>query len=215
MQGHTEPLSERSRLYMISDLVSEDIRVSIGKGTYASSPPIIRPHHANNRIVIGNYCCLAHDVTIFAGGNHPMGYLTMHPLKLYLGKGSFEDWSADCGDDAETTTIGNDVWIGHGATILSGVKIGDGAVIGAHTVVASDVPPYAIVAGNPAKLIRKRFSEPQIEQLLKLGWWNWPREHIEEAAEYLCSGDLDALLAFAGEKRGVSSPCSSIHQSAT
>jgi acetyltransferase-like isoleucine patch superfamily enzyme len=181
----------------IPDLTSDDPRVTIGVGTYASSPPLLRPHHANNRIVIGKYCSFAHEVTIFSGGNHPMHFVSMHPLKLYFDQAGMEDWARDCGDEYEVTTIGSDVWLGHGATILGGVNVGDGAVIGSRAVVGSDVPPYGVVAGNPAKLVRKRFSEVQIAALLKLQWWHWPREKIERASRVLCSARLDELLEFA------------------
>ena len=110
-----------------------------------------------------------------------------------------EDWARDCGDEHEVTTIGNDVWMGHGSTILGGVTVGDGAVIGAKAVVGRDVPPYGIVAGNPGKVVRKRFTEVQIAALLKLQWWNWPREKIERASRVLCSTRLDELLEFAAK----------------
>jgi hypothetical protein len=93
--------------------------------------------------------------------------------------------------------IGNDVWLGTGATVLSGVTIGDGAVVGAHALVAKAVPPYAIVAGNPARLIRLRFSRKIIAQLLALQWWYWPEEQVNALAPLLCSDRINEFIAAA------------------
>ena len=90
--------------------------------------------------------------------------------------------------------IGNDVWIGEDALILSGVTVGDGAVIGARTVIAKDVEPYAVMVGNPARIIKKRFSDEIISQLLAIAWWNWSTEKIREHLETLLSPDIKALL---------------------
>ena len=89
--------------------------------------------------------------------------------------------------------IGNDVWIGHESTIMSGVKIGDGAVIAANSVVVKDVEPYTIVGGNPAKVIKKRFSDDIINNLLELKWWDWSNEKINENLNILCSNNFDKL----------------------
>lgn len=113
----------------LTDLTCDDPRVNIGLATWASSPPVLRPHHAGNRIDIGKFCCLGQNVSIFAGGTHPIRNLTQHHLKLYLGIGDFENWSAQCDDRNDVTTIGNDVWIGDGAIILTGVTVGNGAVM--------------------------------------------------------------------------------------
>lgn len=179
------------------DLTSDDPRVTIGVGSWASSPPTLRPHHAGNRIEIGKFCCLGQNVTIFAGGNHPTHHLTQHHLRLYLDLGDFEDWSQQCLDRDHVTSIGNDVWIGDGAIILTGVKVGDGAAIGARAVVSKDVPPYAIVAGNRAEIIRYRFEPDIIRQLERLKWWDWPTPLLREAADILFSADIGALSHFA------------------
>lgn len=184
------------------DLTSTDPRVSIGIATWAGTPPVLRPHHAGNRITIGKFCCLGQNVTVFAGGDHPMHLLTQHHLKLYLGVGDFAEWSSVCPDNEETTTIGNDVWLGDGCMVLSGVTVGDGAVIGARAVVARDVPAYGVVVGNRAQLVRKRFDEDTVQTLLRLRWWDWPRDHLVAAADLLFSQDIAGLAAFA-ETRGL------------
>ena len=99
----------------------------------------------------------------------------------------------DSWDNKGNITIGNDVWIGYEAVILSGVTIGDGAIIGTRAVVTKDVPPYAIVGGSPAKVLKKRFSDDIIEKLLKIKWWNWPVEKIARSLEYIQSGNLFQL----------------------
>ena len=91
------------------------------------------------------------------------------------------------------TIVGNDVWIGQNVTVMPGVHIGDGAIIAANSVVASDVPPYHIVGGNPCRMIRKRFDDDLIVYLLQLQWWDWPPEKIFQNLEILCSGDLTRI----------------------
>lgn len=143
---------------------------------------------------IGQFCSITDGVVIFIGGNHRVDWITTYPFPAM-----HENWPeareikghpATKGD----VVIGNDVWIGYGATILSGVTIGDGAVIGAHSVVTKDVEPYAIVAGNPARLIRKRFDGAIISRLLEIKWWDWPVEKIHKYVHILCSNNLDYLV---------------------
>lgn len=159
---------------MTPSLTSNDDRVKIGRGTYASGDPLLRPHHPGNKIIIGNYCSLAQDVTIFAGGNHPMNYVTSYPIKHFLCDDAFENWSKNCQDAEEETRVGNDVWLGYKSIVLSGASIGDGA----GAVVRGEVPPYAIVSGNPAVVIRYRFDQATIDQLLRIRWWDWPEDKI-------------------------------------
>ena len=130
---------------------------------------------------IGKFCSFASYVRINPG-NHPMGRVTQHHCtyrRSIYGLGSddqaFFDWRRE-----KRCTIGHDVWIGHGATIMPGVRIGNGAVVGSGAVVTKDVGPYEIVAGVPARLIRKRFSDDIIEKLLQIAWWDWDRKTLEE-----------------------------------
>ena len=147
---------------------------------------------APERLILGRFCQIAHGVRfITASANHAMdGFSTFpfavfDPAQLEQFKGRFTG--------LPDTVIGHDVWIGHGALILPGVTLGHGAIIGAGAVVAGDVPPYAIVAGNPARQIRLRFAPDVIARLLTLGWWDWSPDRIEAALPALIAADLGAL----------------------
>lgn len=150
-------------------------------------------------VSIGRYCSFARDVQV-GHGFHPTQWLSVSPLQYSAGyRGWMERVQADKGtpqhikpvpfDWASHTTIGNDVWLGNHVVVKDGVRIGDGAVVGAHAVVTHDVPPYAIVAGNPARVIRLRFPDSTVERLLALQWWRFslgelgplPFDRIEDA----------------------------------
>jgi virginiamycin A acetyltransferase len=129
---------------------------------------------------------------IMNGANHLTEAISAYPFAIFGGA-----WAnAMAGKEYPhkgDTVIGHDVWIGYKATIMAGVTVGDGAIIASHAVVTKDVPPYAIVGGNPAQLIRKRFSDEQIDALLKIQWWNWSIEKITENVQWLTSADIDKL----------------------
>ena len=171
----------------------DDPRVSVGRFTYGF--PEFKLWGEQERVSIGSFCSISQQVQIFGGGEHLHNWVTTSPLRIaFKMEGAWEDGLPS---SKGPTTIGNDVWIGIGAKILSGVSIGDGAVVGAGAVVAKDVPPYAIVAGNPARLVRYRFSEAHIEALLEIQWWNWSEPAIRSAVGVLCSEDIDGLLNYA------------------
>jgi len=140
-------------------------------------------------LLIGKYCSIGQNLSIFLGGEHRLDWLTTYPFSHFHPEipGKYRVSKGD-------VTIGNDVWIGHGVTILSGVTIGDGAVIGAGSVVASNVQPYSIVAGNPAKHIKFKIS-PFVT------WWNWSEETIYDAIPILQSGDVNSLIQFMQERK--------------
>jgi virginiamycin A acetyltransferase len=147
-----------------------------------------------DKLIIGKFCAIARGVEfIMNGANHRMDSVTTYPFNI-MGDG-WEKAAPDLGDMPikGDTVIGNDVWIGQNVTFMPGVKISDGAIIGANSVVAKDVPPYHIVAGNPAKIIRKRFDDELIEYLLELKWWDWPSDKIIDNLEILCSDDLTKI----------------------
>lgn len=151
-----------------------------------------------DKLKIGKFCSIACGAKfLFTSGNHTMKSLSTYPFPIF-----FEEWQldgkdiCDAWDNKGDIVIGNDVWIGYEAVILSGVTIGDGAVIGSRAVVTKDVEPYTIVGGVPAKPIRKRFDEQTIEKLKKIGWWNWSEEQIRQNLEAIQSGNIDALGKF-------------------
>lgn len=165
----------------------------VGEYTYGA-PKVVFPY---GRLKIGKFCSIAWNVTIYLGGNHRMNWIALYPFPASGGK-----WPEVEGVDRYLTTkgdvtIGNDVWVGSDVIIMSGVTIGDGAVIGAGSVVTADVEPYTVVAGNPAKILLKRFTDEQIEKLLQVKWWDWPEEKIRENLNVLCSGDVDKLVELA------------------
>ena len=148
-----------------------------------------------DRLNIGKFCSIACGAKfLFNSANHSMESLSTYPFPLF-----FEEWGLDRNDVADAwdnkgdIIIGNDVWIGYEAVILSGVTIGDGAIIGARAVVTRDVPPYTIVGGVPAKAIKKRFSEATIAYLLRIQWWNWSIEKIAENIAAIKAGRIEQL----------------------
>jgi acetyltransferase-like isoleucine patch superfamily enzyme len=160
----------------------------IGRHSYGK-PNIVLFAGDSARVSIGSFCSLASEIEVMPGGNHPTDMVTTYPLRRRLAgtEQPGEPWSK--GDVA----IGNDVWIGRGVKILGGVTIGDGAVIAAYSVVTKDIPPYAIAAGVPARVVRTRFSEEVVERLLRIRWWEWDDAAILERVDDLTSTDLDAF----------------------
>jgi acetyltransferase-like isoleucine patch superfamily enzyme len=163
-------------------------RASIGRGSYGEPEVLIFDGDPSTRLRIGAYCSIATGARIVLGGEHRTDWVTTSPLRILNQlPGAFRDGHPHTKGDI---TIGNDVWIGMGATILSGVTIGNGAVIGASAVVATDVEPFAIVAGNPARVARFRFPPETREALERIAWWDWPHERVVAAADLLCSTDV-------------------------
>ena len=147
------------------------------------------------RLVIGKFCSIACGAKfLFNSANH-----TLRSLSTYIFPVLFEEWGLDVAripeawDNRGDIMIGNDVWIGYDAVVLAGVTVGDGAIIAARAVVTKDVPPYTIVGGVPARPIRRRFSDSEIDQLLELKWWDWPEEKIARSIDVIQSGDLEGL----------------------
>lgn len=169
--------------------------VSVGAHTYGL--PRILSWDQNTRVVIGKFCSIAEEVTIIAGGNHRIDWVTTYPLRILFNlPGGWQDGHPATKGDI---VIGNDVWIGYGAILLSGIHIGDGAVIGAGAIVSRDVPPYAIVAGNPATVIRMRFTNAQITALRAIHWWDWPLDRILSHVDLLCDPNIERFLHLAAE----------------
>ena len=145
------------------------------------------------KLVIGKFCSIACGAKVlFNSANHTLSSFSTYPFPIF-----FDEWGLEKSDVAAAwdrkgdIMIGNDVWIGYEAVILAGVTIGDGAVIGARAVVTKDVPPYAIVGGVPARVIRSRFPEETVKALLRLKWWDWPAERIQEKLAEIREGRFE------------------------
>ena len=145
------------------------------------------------KLVIGKFCSIACRAKfLFNSANHTLSSLSTYPFPIF-----FDEWGLEKSDVAAAwdrkgdIVIGNDVWIGYEAVILAGDTIGDGAVIGARAVVTKDVPPYAIVGGVPARVIRSRFPEETVKALLRLKWWDWPAERIQEKLAEIREGGFE------------------------
>ena len=161
----------------------------VGHGSYGDLSVIEFGEGAVVRI--GAYCSFARGCQVFLGGEHRTDWVTTYPFSALDRRfASISGHPRTRGD----VTIGNDVWMGREAMVMSGVTIGDGAVIGARAVVTRDVPPYGIVAGNPATLVRHRFAPEVVERLLAIAWWRWPAERVERAVPLLLNTDIEAFL---------------------
>jgi virginiamycin A acetyltransferase len=180
--------------------------VEVGEFTYYDDPAgpdaflaNVRYHFAfrGDRLRIGRYCAIATGATfVMNGGNHRIDGISTFPFPI------FEAWRGKWAGEMDfptrgDTRVGNDVWIGYDALVMPGVTIGDGAVVATRSVVTGDVPAYAIVGGNPARVIRRRFDDAAVERLLAIAWWDWPPERVSEAIPLISGGDVDALEAFA------------------
>lgn len=143
---------------------------------------------------VGKFCSIASHVRLNPG-NHPMGRVTQHHMtyrRAQYGFGEVDDAAFFDWRRADKVSVGHDVWLGHGAILLPGVSVGTGAVIGAGAVVTKDIEPYTIAAGVPAKPLRARFAPDVVEKLMRICWWDWPRELLEERLDELC--DLPSFL---------------------
>ena len=188
-------------------LVEKVAHIEIGEFTYYQDREHATEFATRNvlyaygpeRLVIGRYCCIARGTRfVMSGGNHPMVGVGTFPFAMF--GGAWWDATHDIIEDLPSrgdTIVGNNVWFGLDSIIMPGMRIGDGAIIAAGSVVTSDVPPYAIVGGNPARLIRRRFSDAEIDELLRIAWWDWPVEAVTEHARTILSGSVQDLAAAA------------------
>ena len=161
----------------------------IGCGTYGDLEVLSWGEGAT--LTIGSYTSVASGAKVFLGGEHRIDWVTTYPFNvLWESAKQYKGHPKTKGD----VVIGNDVWIGTEALILSGVTIGDGAVIGARSVVVLDVPPYAVVAGNPAKIVKFRFEQSVINRLLAQQWWNWSEPKIKIAMPDLLNNQIENFL---------------------
>ncbi|WP_238934852.1 CatB-related O-acetyltransferase [Maricaulis parjimensis] len=197
------PLPAAPSMAYLKPLVADHPKIEAGDFTYIHSfedPERFADHvkyafdFIEDKLVIGKFCSIAHGASfVLNGGNHFADRLSSYPFSIF---GAWGEPDPGPWPNKGGITIGHDVWIGWDAVIMPGVTVGPGAIIAAKSVVTADVEPYTIVGGNPARPIRKRLPEADIERLLELKWWDWPVETIQAASDALMKADVDALERF-------------------
>ncbi|MGK7884452.1 MAG: CatB-related O-acetyltransferase [Crocosphaera sp.] len=197
------PLRNYKRLCFLKNIINNP-NIIVGDFTYYDD--LENPHNfeknvlyhfdfIGDKLIIGKFCAIASDVKfIMNGSNHPLNYFTTYPFAIF--GHAWENTMSVEGTSKGDTVVGNDVWLGYNALIMPGINIADGAIIATNAVVTKDVEPYTIVGGNPAKLIRKRFSDEVISLLLELKWWDWSIEKITKNISILCSNNIENLKKF-------------------
>lgn len=165
----------------------------IHAGDFTYGVPLVLMDDDKTSLSIGKFCSIAHGVSIYLGGNHRSDFNTTYPFNMFL-----SDYKSLTGHPCTNgdVNIGNDVWIGSDAKIMSGITIGDGCIVGANALVTKDIPPYSIVGGVPATLIRKRFDDRLILYLEEMKWWNWDYESIYDVIPLLQSDNYQALYDY-------------------
>ena len=195
------PLKNYDKLCFLKNIIKNP-NIIVGDYTYYDDFEDVHNFEKNvkyhfdftgDQLIIGKFCMIASDVKfIMNGANHLSNAISTYPFSIF-GNGWENAMEGKTYPNKGNIEIGNDVWIGYNATIMAGVKIGDGAIIATNSTVVSDVEPYSIVGGNPAKEIKKRFSSDVISRLLKLQWWNWDIKKITKNVQNLTDLDLDKL----------------------
>jgi virginiamycin A acetyltransferase len=195
------PLEHYDRLCFLKNIIKNP-NIIVGDYTYYDDFENVENFEKNvkyhfdfigDKLIIGKFCMIASDVTfIMNGANHLTDAISTYPFAIF-GKGWENAMEGKNYPSKGDTIIGNDVWIGYNVTIMAGVHIGDGAIIASTATVTKSVEPYTIVGGNPAKPIKKRFSEKQIEKLLKIKWWDWDIEKITKNVQVLTGTDFEKL----------------------
>ncbi|MEG3657500.1 CatB-related O-acetyltransferase [Arenibacter palladensis] len=195
------PLENYHRLCFLKNIVKNP-NILVGDYTYyddfedvANFEKNVKYHFdfVGDKLIIGKFCMIASNVTfIMNGANHLSNSISSYPFAIF-GKAWSQAMDGKGYPSKGDTIIGNDVWIGYNATIMPGIKIGDGAIIASNTTVTKDVEAYSIVGGNPGQLIRKRFSEADIAKLLELKWWDWPIDKITAHVQKLTDSKIGDL----------------------
>ena len=198
------PLSHTKRVVFLKPHITRP-NISVGDFTYYDSPT--DPEHfqddnvlyhyeaQGDRLIIGKFCALAHGATfIMNGANHRMDGPSTYPFPIFgEAWGAHMDLLSDLPSRGDTN-VGNDVWLGRDALVMPGVTIGDGAIVASRAVITTDVPPYAVVAGNPARVVQERLNGEDVQRLLKAAWWDWPVETINKHVRVLMSGDVEPIV---------------------
>jgi virginiamycin A acetyltransferase len=195
------PLSNYNRLCFLKNIIKLT-NISVGDYTYYDDFETVANFERNvkyhfeftgDQLIIGKFSMIASGVEfIMNGANHLSDSISAYPFSVF-GNGWEHAMNGKKFPFKGNTIIGNDVWIGYKAAIMPGIKIGDGAIIASYSVVTKDVEPYSIVGGNPAKKIKKRFSENEIKQLLTMQWWNWKIEKITACVQLLTDKNISSL----------------------
>lgn len=180
-------------------------QIEIGEYTYYDDPEGAENFERNvlylfpfvgDRLVIGRFCAIARGAKfIMNGANHKLSGFSTYPFAIFG-----EGWETGAWDEADLphkgdTVVGHDVWIGYDALVMPGVTVGHGAIVAARSVVTADVPPYSIVGGNPARVLKRRFDDETVAALLDIAWWDWPAEKITRHLKAIAGADLAALRA--------------------
>jgi acetyltransferase-like isoleucine patch superfamily enzyme len=182
---------ERRARQALEQALYTDERLTIGRGSYGE-PKVATFPGDEAHVRIGAFCSIGPDVILMDGGDHRVDWISTFPFRAAFDlPGAYADGHPRSRGDIE---IGNDVWIGRGARIRSGVHVGDGAVVAAYAVVTHDVRPYAIVAGVPAREVRRRFSDQQVQALEQIAWWDWPMEQVLRCVPALCSDAIEEFI---------------------
>ncbi|MEU3497023.1 CatB-related O-acetyltransferase [Kitasatospora cineracea] len=202
------PLPAHQRVVFLEPLVTSPT-IDVGAYTYYDDPDGATEFEHRNvlyaygpeKLVIGKYCAIASGTRfLMAGAEHPTTGVSTYPFTMFGGR-----WAEETLDIVTAmpsrgdTVVGNDVWFGYQATVMPGVRIGDGAIIAAGAVVTADVPPYTIVGGNPARTIRRRFDDADVERLQRAAWWDWPADLVTEHARTIMAGTPADIARIAAE----------------
>lgn len=172
---------------------------AIGRASYGL--PIVHDNHEGTTLKIGAYCSIASNVQIFLGGQHRIDWVSSYPFPFFFQMEA--GFKKTAGGSRGDVIIGSDVWLCANCIILSGVTIGHGAVIANGAIISRDVEPYAVMAGNPAKLIKWRFDESTRTALLESKWWEWPEDEINKILDKLCSDDLTDFINYSRTRHAI------------
>lgn len=202
------PLENYNRLCFLKNIITNP-NIIVGDYTYYDDFEDVSNFEKNvkyhfdfigDQLIIGKFCMIASNVTfIMNGANHLTESISSYPFAIF-GKEWQHAMDGKSYPNKGNTVIGNDVWIGYNVTIMPGISIGDGAIIAANTTVTKNIPPYAVAGGNPSRIIKKRFSNEEIETLLALKWWDWNIEKITSHVADLTGDAITNLKAIANEE---------------
>ena len=203
------PIDRLDRVALLKPLTADDPRIEVGDFTYYDDPDDATGFATRNvlygygpeKLIIGRYCALATGTTfLLSGADHPTGGVSTYPFTIFGGE--WTERTLDLARDIPSrgdTVVGSDVWFGYRTIIMPGVHIGDGAVIAAGSLVTKDVEPYTVVGGNPAKPIRRRFTDEQIHLLRRAAWWHWPNDMVTQHVRIIMGGTPEQIYRLADD----------------